>query len=1065
MTSKVRAVPVSMPLVSCLCPTYQRPGMLANVVACFLAQDYPPDRRELIILDDAGQYASCSADGWHLISLNHRFRSLPEKYNAIAGLSKGEILIVWEDDDIYLPSHISNHVLALQHGDFSKPSKILSLYTEKLQEEPASGRFHGSIAFKRSLFNTINGWPLSQRGDFDQELMTRLSQHGKLVDTCQYGSPCYVFRWGSTNSYHGQSAMHSPTDEQWYDRCQDSGESAKVDRFSPVFDTQSREIISRFLGMQSGNVINPDTFLNKDSQVQERTIQQTLSESKVCITSNIPVYITCYNVLSWPKRLAQQCQELGFIPVLVDNASTYLPLLEWYDSCPYEVVRLDKNYGCYGFWQLPIAEQQKGYYVVTDCDLDLSGIPRDLAERLIEVFGRHTDVTKVGLSLEINDIPDTFLLKESVVGHESQFWKEQREPGVWQADIGATFALYHSDRDTKHSFYRGLRLDRPYTARHLPWYLDRTTATDEHRFYFERIETLTHWGNRMKDLLKPVLPADTFIPPSAACPFPERWTATAHNEPEIELYDFIHSWIRVQKPEHCLVVNPGVGEIARTIGQALRENGHGDQLIVTAVEHELESNRLLSAMTPTEIITARHNELCWKNNFQFVWIGSGLDQQSAQTLERLLDHCNGFIFVHACCRDGALQTTLDQAARQGNIRAIDIPTPLGLKVIESRHIRPVSKKPDMWHDLNHHSGAGGREDLQSGWHNLASDLFPGHDVLDVGAGLGGSRERLARTASRVRLQDSAPGLPVDLACPVTAIPDDDATAVTAFDVIEHIEDDEGFLDHLLRIARTHVFVTTPNWFVSQAINHCHVREYTPSQFESLCCSKHVHLRYWIGDPTGNTGREVLRDKFLITREPHLGILLTHHQIAGLTPPSISSADQLEQLFQKAVSVPSDINQHCARLKSLSEQCHHVTEFGMRPAASTAALLAGGPNVLVSYDRVRYCEADLYESVVGQQRFRFCEGDSLSVDIEPTDLLFIDTRHTAEQLSQELVRHADRVNRWIVLHDTDIYGERGEDGGPGLLHAVRDFLQSHSDWSIRESHAHQYGLMVLERYGL
>ena len=101
------------PFVSCLCPTYHRPKLLANAVACFLAQDYPAERRELIIVDDAQEFAPQIGQGWQLVSLSRRFQSLPEKYNALAGLAEGEVFVVWEDDDIYLPHHISAHVNAL----------------------------------------------------------------------------------------------------------------------------------------------------------------------------------------------------------------------------------------------------------------------------------------------------------------------------------------------------------------------------------------------------------------------------------------------------------------------------------------------------------------------------------------------------------------------------------------------------------------------------------------------------------------------------------------------------------------------------------------------------------------------------------------------------------------------------------------------------------------------------------------------------------------------------------------------------------------------------------------
>ena len=205
-----------LPFVSCLCPTYRRPQLLENSIACFLAQDYPVDRREMIILDDAGELQNQTEDGWQIISIARRFRSLPEKFNALAGLARGEILVVWEDDDIYLPHHISSHVAAMNGRLWSKPSKVLSDYTGKVEEEDATGRFHGSLALTRQAFEKVRGWPLTLRGDFDQQLIARFNGLGIAADPCMIANPSYVFLWGSTGAYHGQALMRGPEDEQWY---------------------------------------------------------------------------------------------------------------------------------------------------------------------------------------------------------------------------------------------------------------------------------------------------------------------------------------------------------------------------------------------------------------------------------------------------------------------------------------------------------------------------------------------------------------------------------------------------------------------------------------------------------------------------------------------------------------------------------------------------------------------------------------------------------------------------------------------------------------------------------
>ncbi len=181
-----------------------------------MAQDYPVDRRELIVLDDAGELQSQTGEGWQTISIPRRFRSLPEKFNALAGLARGEILVVWEDDDIYLPHHISSHVAAMEGHLWSKPSKVLSDYTGQIQEEEATGRFHASLAFTRQAFEQVGAWPLTMRGDFDQQLLARLTATGPSGDPCSVAGPGYVFRWGSTDAYHGQALMRGPEDEEWY---------------------------------------------------------------------------------------------------------------------------------------------------------------------------------------------------------------------------------------------------------------------------------------------------------------------------------------------------------------------------------------------------------------------------------------------------------------------------------------------------------------------------------------------------------------------------------------------------------------------------------------------------------------------------------------------------------------------------------------------------------------------------------------------------------------------------------------------------------------------------------
>lgn len=187
-----------------------------------------------------------------------------------------------------------------------------------------------------------------------------------------------------------------------------------------------------------------------------------------------------------------------------------------------------------------------------------------------------------------------------------------------------------------------------------------------------------------------------------------------------------------------------------------------------------------------------------------------------------------------------------------------------------------------------------------------------------------------------------------------------------------------------------------------------------------------------------------------------------------TPPTL-----LARHFDDLVRTPSDISEHLTLLRALAAECEHVTEFGMRGGVSTAAFLAAQPETLVSWDLnplavVSQRCADLL-AAAGRTRFQPRVGDTLQIPpIEPTDLLFIDTLHTARQLKAELERHADpvarTVRRYLVFHDTATFGMVGEDGSePGLRAAIRWFQRCHAFplWELVEDRQNCNGLVVLK----
>jgi GT2 family glycosyltransferase/Flp pilus assembly protein TadD len=192
---------------------------------------------------------------------------------------------------------------------------------------------------------------------------------------------------------------------------------------------------------------------------------------------------------------------------------------------------------------------------------------------------------------------------------------------------------------------------------------------------------------------------------------------------------------------------------------------------------------------------------------------------------------------------------------------------------------------------------------------------------------------------------------------------------------------------------------------------------------------------------------------------NLSILLAQRErrVAALWPENMT----LAALYHAACTTPADIHEHLPTLYHLASRCRHVTEFGTRTGVSTTALLFAQPERLVCYDLVKHAQVLRLQVLAGRTRFDFHKEDVLQAEIEETELLFIDTRHDYDQLKEELRRHAGKVGKYIVLHDTTTYGEGGETPGhQGLWPAVEEFL-AEGCFRLGARNTNNNGLTVLE----
>ena len=234
----------------CLMPTYgRRASLLENSIQLFLDQNHP--NKQLLVYDDLGtlQNTGYYHPDVFIISSPIREASIGAKYNtmmaSIATLEP-DAVVVWDDDDVYLPHHLSVHASVLEKHQWSKPSTITSAYFSPPRKEEAKGRFHGSIAIRVDFLQylqeiTGSMWIDTKRATFDQEMLQKLSHHSPPGDPCSIRPPSYVYRWQTSGGGHCSGGMGDPN---WYDKYRpDSIEP--IPSLNPHYDEDTIRILQQ----------------------------------------------------------------------------------------------------------------------------------------------------------------------------------------------------------------------------------------------------------------------------------------------------------------------------------------------------------------------------------------------------------------------------------------------------------------------------------------------------------------------------------------------------------------------------------------------------------------------------------------------------------------------------------------------------------------------------------------------------------------------------------------------------------------------------------------------------
>jgi glycosyltransferase involved in cell wall biosynthesis len=190
------------PFISAKCITYGRVDTLEESIQSFLQQEYP-GKKELIIVNDYPlQKLVYDHPEIKIYNLDETFPTIGDKENYAIERCSGELIAVWDDDDIALSNHLSNIAKF-----WKEDTNILHWQTGVYYNEPSITKIMGignsGIVYSKKVWEAIGKSPIENAGG-DTTLVSRIHSFGRahVIDAKMPDSEAsWFYMWGG-RGYH-----------------------------------------------------------------------------------------------------------------------------------------------------------------------------------------------------------------------------------------------------------------------------------------------------------------------------------------------------------------------------------------------------------------------------------------------------------------------------------------------------------------------------------------------------------------------------------------------------------------------------------------------------------------------------------------------------------------------------------------------------------------------------------------------------------------------------------------------------------------------------------------------
>lgn len=299
--------------------TFGRPEHVNEALACFLDQDYA-GRKELLIFNTyTKQKLVGDFPNVRIINCAERPSCLGETRNQAVAAARGEVIVTWDDDDRYLPSHLSNFGKHFAEGvDWVWLSR--QIYMEGWTIKSVVNGSVNVFAYRRSAWEASGKYDQVNSGEDRMFLSRVVARCGGAKVELQDHEISFLYHWGN-GVYHisglGDDKPGQPSGHQ---------------RIADDLDTRAR----RNLSPMGDITLRPEKKVDYESMTREFWAARSQHASKkntVCfvqlgrfgdLINVMPLWLHCHNAYTKPhvmvsREFASLLDGIGYVtPFPVD---------------------------------------------------------------------------------------------------------------------------------------------------------------------------------------------------------------------------------------------------------------------------------------------------------------------------------------------------------------------------------------------------------------------------------------------------------------------------------------------------------------------------------------------------------------------------------------------------------------------------------------------------------------------------------------------------------------------------------------------------------------------------